>query len=872
MRINRKINSFRTLGLILSLFVIFGTFQELVVKAVDSMANDADLVSITINGQMIDTYRDTAVYNLNLSTNTAIDNLTVTAESSDRDATVNIEGTEVENNLAVVKITVISESGLNTKIYYVVVHINGGDSVSNNADLISITVNGQKINIVYPYMVNYNLDLPYNTGSEYLSVETEASDKNSTVNIEGTKVINNSALVKITVTAQNKLNTRVYYVNVQIKDGAVNNGFIDVKTADFHTLALKNDGTLYSFGDNKFGQLGDGTKASRIAPGQIKNITNVVDFDTSNSHSIAVTSDGSVWTWGLNDFGQLGIGNRTDALVPTKVEGLSSIVKVRAGNRINAALDKYGQVWTWGYNSKGLDDDIINPTSLQPGIVKELSKEKIIDIAVGDFHFLALNDKGKVYSWGINDFGQLGDETLYNKYTPAVIEDLEKVKFISADGNTSSCVTEDGRAYYWGEIIYNEDGTIGVSTAVSIPELIDGVSEAQSIEVNNNHIIYIKKNGSIYSKGINKYGQLGDGSTSNKNYFSQVYRLSRINKVTISKYSSFFIDEGGYIYSSGRNDVGQLGINQAGGVYSTPKKLESFSTSSVTNVYANYKSGEVDRGTAVRLGTDAFNSKIYYTLDGSNPTDKSMLYKTPIVINEYTVIKAVALKDGKYSAVSTFEYLISNKARTEMNITIGGKEGKLGDYVDIPVTFSNVPIEGISNVKFAVKFNPEILSFQSVTKGGLVTDSSDFSYTKPSNDTILLSFYDNSRTSRNISQNGTFATLRFYIRSNAALGRYSIARQYTSEEGVNLRSGKAVNVYYNDGYIDAVSTNSTLLGDVDGDGKVTALDLQYMQRYISNKITSFPNSSGRERADIDKDGDVDSNDVELVKKIILNSH
>lgn len=760
------------------------------------------------------------------------------------------------------------------------------DSVdSSNSDLISITINGQKLNITYPWIINYSIDLPSNTSGDYLVVETEVYNKNSTVSIEGNRIVNNSALVKITVTAENRISTRTYYINVELKDAEENGGFTSIRTSDFHTLALKNDGTLYGFGANNFGQLGDDTKTFRTSPAQVDKLTGVIDFDASNSHSITVTSDGNVWVWGLNDFGQLNSNSNKDILVPYRVESLHDIVKVRAGNRFSLALDKYGRVWFWGYNSKEQFEENIYLS--KPAVVEGFLGAKVVDIAAGDYHCLALSDDGKIYSWGANDFGQLGDGTQYNKHYPIVIEGLKKVNFISANGNTSSCVTEYGEAYYWGEVIFHKE-EMDESIAVLKPEPIkesneeindesnessnQKITEVQSIEVNNNHIVYIKKDGSVYSMGINKYGQLGNGTTYNRSSFSQIYGLSCINNVAISQNSTFFIDENGYIYASGRNNLGQLGLNQVGGNYSAPRKLQDVSSSNVSNVYSNYESGEVDKGIVIRLGTDTLNAKIYYTLDGNDPTDKSILFGVPIVINEYTKIKAIALKDGKYSGISTFEYLISNKSRTEMNITIGNKEGKIGDYIEIPIKFSNIPSLGISNLKFAVKFNPEILSFQSAAYGEIINNNSDFGYKRQANDTILFDFYDNSRTNRNITKSGTFATMKFYIKSNSSIGRYSIAQIYNGVEGVFSKGNRRVNVYYNAGYVDVVNPNSITLGDVDGDRKVTALDLQYIQRYVFEKIRYFPHYKGMEAADADEDGDVDSNDVELVKKIILNSH
>lgn len=872
-----KKKGFRILGVLLGFLLSFSIVGDFTVKAVD--INNADLEFIKINGNDIgslDPNIPTYVYNLIIDT--AIQTLTVDTKTKNENATFTIEGRDViNNNFAIVKITVTAEDRFTKKTYFIIVRINGTDdgTTSNDANLLSITVNGQPINTKNSYTDNYSLKLPVNTAGDYLSVETEVSDKKSTVYVDGTRIVNNSALVKITVIAENKLTTRVYYVNVELKEGAVSSSFINVKTADFHTLALKNDGTLYAFGENNYGQLGDNSKTFRKSPIQVKNLSNVIDFDTSNSHSIAATGDGSVWLWGMNDLGQLGTGNNKNTLVPTLVEGLYDVVKVRAGNRTSIALDRYGHVWSWGYNTKGVDDEAVDTEAFKPTLVTGLLKVKIVDIAAGDSHALALTSDGKIYAWGANDLGQLGVGDYYNRYQPTIIQNpvgiKSSVKQIGANGNTSTCIDKDGNVYYWGKVIGLSEEGILQSAPEETPQRINGIAKARFVEANDKYIIYIDQSGNAYSMGINKYGRLGVWSTTNETTFRQISEhendIGKINNISISEHSSFFIDEEGYIYAAGRNGIGQLGTNDTT-EYHAPKKLLSFGGSEVSGVYSNYRSGEVDRGASIRLNSDTLSGKIYYTLDGSNPTENSNLYKVPIIVNGYTLIKAAAFKDGKYGPVSTFEYMVGNRWGNEMNITIGNGKGKAGETVDIPISFSNIPIAGITNLKFAVKFNPGALSFDGVTYGELISDSSDFSCSRISEDTLLLSFYDNSRTSRNINKSGTFATLRFYIKYNTVTGRYPLTQVYNQEEGVYSSGSKIVNAYYNAGYIDATDSKSIIYGDVDGDSKVTALDLQYIQRYVAGKITSFPYSYGTDAADIDEDGKIDSNDVELIKKII----
>ena len=738
-----------------------------------------------------------------------------------------------------------------------------GSRASNNADLVNITINGQNIKVIDPKATNYALTLSSNTSDSLLNVLAEPYDKNATVSIEGNRLVNKAALVKIIVTAEDKTNKRTYYVNVQLKDSEIYSIFKDIKTADYHSLALRNDGVLFGFGTNNFGQLGDGSTDTNIKLAQVKNLSNVIDFDTSNSHSIALTSDGSVWVWGLNDYGQLSESTRGDLLSPVKVSGLRDIVKVQAGNRYNLALDRNGFVWMWGYNNSGQFGDEEESYNLKPTLVGGFSGAKIKDIAAGDFHSLALSTEGKVFAWGANDYGQIGDGTLNSKYSPIEIPGLYGVKSVVAEGNTSSCIKEDGTALFWGESkFYTQDN-------IKVPESIKDITDIINIKVNSDHMVLLKKDGQSFSLGNNNFGQLGDGTYSNRNSFIQLKGLSKISKVSIGTYNTFVLTEEGYIYGLGRNNLGQLGINETGGTYNQPQRLYGFDSASVDRVYANYNPGEIDKYTNIRLYTNTSGGSIYYTLDGTDPTEKSTLYSTPINITEHTIIKAVAVKYGKYSAVSTFEYYISNKPKVEMNVTIASKSAQSGAIVELPITFTNVPTtKGISNLKFAISYNPEIMELQTVTPGGdLVKESKDFSYSKISNDTILLTFEDGSKVSRNITKNGTFATLKFYVKYNTPSGRYSVVRQANNSEGFYYSLYNPINVYYNGGYVDI---NALLYGDVNGDGKVNALDLQYVQRYVEKKISYFPWYRGAEAADVDRDGSITSRDVELIKKIILN--
>jgi len=172
-----------------------------------------------------------------------------------------------------------------------------------------------------------------------------------------------------------------------------------------HTLALKSDGTVWSWGANRFGQLGDGTVIDRHNPVQVKgpggvgNLTDVKAIAAGGYHSIAVKSDGTVWVWGYNICGQLGNGTTTSSSVPVQVTGLTNVKAISAGLHFSLALKTDGTVWAWGDNRKGQlgihsdGDKMTNPSQVK-GPNGNGTLTFISDIAAGGEHSLALRNDG----------------------------------------------------------------------------------------------------------------------------------------------------------------------------------------------------------------------------------------------------------------------------------------------------------------------------------------------------------------------------------------------------------------------------------------------------------------------------------------------
>ncbi|MBI5562016.1 MAG: hypothetical protein HY894_04055 [Deltaproteobacteria bacterium] len=136
-------------------------------------------------------------------------------------------------------------------------------------------------------------------------------------------------------------------------------------------------------------------------------------------HSVLLNADGTVWAWGWNGYGELGDGTTTDRLTPVQVSGLTGVVSVAAGFYYSLALKSDGTVWAWGYNYYGQLGDGITTSRYTPVQVSGLTG--VVSVAAGGYHSLAVNADGTVWAWGYNVNSQLGDGTMTDRYTPVQV-------------------------------------------------------------------------------------------------------------------------------------------------------------------------------------------------------------------------------------------------------------------------------------------------------------------------------------------------------------------------------------------------------------------------------------------------------------------
>jgi alpha-tubulin suppressor-like RCC1 family protein len=188
-------------------------------------------------------------------------------------------------------------------------------------------------------------------------------------------------------------------------------GVIAIAASCNHNLALKQDGTVWSWGWNFTGQLGHDYRGEKSdfndfdPPKQIKDLNGVIAISAGGSHSLALKRDGTVWSWGNNGFGQLGNGNYDITASPIQVTAITDVTVIIAGAEHSMALKHDGSLWVWGNNEDGQLGNGSGKDSNLPLLVPGLNG--VIAIAASG-HVLAVKSDGTVWGWGFNKFGQVG--------------------------------------------------------------------------------------------------------------------------------------------------------------------------------------------------------------------------------------------------------------------------------------------------------------------------------------------------------------------------------------------------------------------------------------------------------------------------------
>jgi alpha-tubulin suppressor-like RCC1 family protein len=283
-------------------------------------------------------------------------------------------------------------------------------------------------------------------------------------------------------------------------------------SAGSHTVVLKPDGTVWAIGNNNYGQLGNGsTGRESNEPVQVVGLNNIVAVAAGGSYSVALQQNGTVWTWGYNGSGQLGTGTKTDSNTPVQVSGLRDVKEIAAGNSHVAVLKKDGTVWAWGSNHSGQLGNGQNGSSTTPVQVSGL--ESVSDITAGAFHTAALKNEGTVWTWGFNGSGQLGNGTMQSNYIPVKVDGLNSIIAITAGNNHMVALQQGGYAWAWGSNSASQLGNGSTSEGSIQPVQVSGLSGVRDISAKINHTFALMQDGTVMAWGDNGSGHWGNGNS-----------------------------------------------------------------------------------------------------------------------------------------------------------------------------------------------------------------------------------------------------------------------------------------------------------------------------------------------------------------------
>jgi trimeric autotransporter adhesin len=349
--------------------------------------------------------------------------------------------------------------------------------------------------------------------------------------------------------------------------------FVKIAGGSLHSLGIKSDGTLWAWGNNSDGQLGGGyTNVNWETPVQVGTANNWTEVACGELHCLALKSDGSLWAWGSNYYGQVGNGSTNSYIpIPVQVSGLTSgVTAISAGTSHSLAIVN-GAVKSWGLNTRGqLGDGTIIQRNSPVQVSGLTSGVTVID--AGGYHSLAIVN-GSVKSWGYNINGQLGDGTTTQRKTPVQVVGLTSGITAIAAGGSHSLAIINGSAKSWG---YNNYGQLGDSTTtqrtapVQVTNLTTGVT---AIDAGLSHSLTIV-NGSAKSWGNNNYGQLGNNSHPFATSQTQISGLTTSVTAIAAGGGHSLAIVNGTAKSWGRGGLGQLGEYFGGGIgTSSPIKV-----------------------------------------------------------------------------------------------------------------------------------------------------------------------------------------------------------------------------------------------------------------------------------------------------------
>jgi alpha-tubulin suppressor-like RCC1 family protein len=314
-------------------------------------------------------------------------------------------------------------------------------------------------------------------------------------------------------------------------------------------LAIKTDGTLWSCGSNIYGQIGDGTTTNRSSPVQIGTLNTWVEIDINAESCSARRSDGTVWVWGRNGSGQLGLSDSANRSSPTQLGTRSDYTKISVGTASSLFVTSDNYNWSAFVNTASGQ---IGASSNNTPLPVATLTTKYADVQRTDNQMTAVSTDGKLWTWGLNNAGQLGNGTTNNESLPTQVGTLTTWASTTKFGqSTPGAIKSDGTLWTWG---YNNQGNLGNSTWGTADQYLyfpTPFTDRQYSDFSYGTAAYFISNGALYACGNNNYYEVGDGTTVWRSSPVQIGTQTDWSKVSAGSQFGLAIKTDGTLWSWG---------------------------------------------------------------------------------------------------------------------------------------------------------------------------------------------------------------------------------------------------------------------------------------------------------------------------------
>ena len=414
--------------------------------------------------------------------------------------------------------------------------------------------------------------------------------------------------------------------------------FRSIRAGGSHTCGLTTAGATYCWGDNRYGQLGDGTGSmKRASPTAVAGNVAFQAIASGYEHTCGLASGGAMYCWGDNASGQLGDGVEFGPhSSPVATAGNLAFQSVSAATEHTCGLTTGGGAYCWGTGrSAELGDSTLGSLRNSPVAVSGgLSFERV---SAGPDHTCAVTAGGAAFCWGATDYHLMYDSSLVSSFSmvPAAVSGGLVFRAISAGGTHSCGLTAGGAAFCWGRDYYGQlgDGTSGRTAFANSPVAVSGGLVFQAISAGGTHTCGLTSDGAAYCWGDNTYGQLGDSTTTRHTSPVPVQGGLVFQSITAGSDLTFGITVDGAAYCWGSNRYGQLG--DASGGHTTPVLVAGGLAFRAISVGGSHTCGVTTTGAAYCWGSNESGQV-------GTGTSGNTVVRNPVAVSGGLVLTAIS--------------------------------------------------------------------------------------------------------------------------------------------------------------------------------------------------------------------------------------